>query len=245
MWSTPPLPRTFPPPTIRRVYNQTFDRKEPLSPPIKWASISQHPSKVDVTILLDESGSMSVSKEGMEGALMEYLQDIEQLDPRISLYGFDSEVERKFTDRSVTEAQPIVITPRGSTALYDAIVRVVDETGARLEALEEKPSTVLFIIITDGQENASRRYTGEDALARITHQTERYSWQFVYLGAGQDAIKVGQRLGIGAAHSMTYTAGDDKLKDRTLTGALSRYTVDTVEKGSTEFSVAERCSVIN
>jgi hypothetical protein len=98
--------------------------------------------------------------------------------------------------------------PRGMTALYDAIGRGVDEFGAELAALPEaqRPGTVIFAILTDGLENASKRETAKSVRERVTHQQEAYGWTFIYLGANQDAILEGAKLGVPARTSLTYTA---------------------------------------
>ena len=88
--------------------------------------------------------------------------------------------------------------PRGSTALIDAACLAIDEAGRRFASMAEcdRPAHVVFVIITDGLENASTHYKREDLRLRIFHQREKYSWQFVFLGANQDAIAEGQSYGI-------------------------------------------------
>lgn len=123
--------------------------------------------------------------------------------------------------------------PRGGTPLTDSIARIIDETGASLRAMpeHERPSQVFVVILTDGLENAStqtvmnrnelrspgywmnglwitttalpsdhRRVVSE----MIAHQREKYGWQFVFLGANQDAISTGAKLGISQGASLTY-----------------------------------------
>lgn len=100
------------------------------------------------------------------------------------------------------------------TPLHDAICKVIDNTGRWLGFIpeDERPEKVLFVIITDGLENASQNYNAKDVKERITRQTEQYKWQFVYLGANQDAILVGESLGISQDSSMTYTANNVNTK---------------------------------
>ena len=69
---------------------------------------------------------------------------------------------------------------------------------------EERPGTVIVGIMTDGLENASREFTYPQVKARIERQTNEYSWQFLYMGANQDAIEVGARIGVDAGHAITY-----------------------------------------
>lgn len=98
----------------------------------------------------------------------------------------------------IEEVGALNLQPRGWTPLYDALAMTIDNTGKRLAALPEsdRPRGVIFVVITDGYENASRTYSKKDVFDRVTHQTNKYNWEFVYLGANQDAIGVGASLGI-------------------------------------------------
>jgi hypothetical protein len=91
-----------------------------------------------------------------------------------------------------------------STAIVDAVCRAIDELGQRLANMreEDRPARVFVVIDTDGEENASQ-LRKIDMSNRIKHQTENYNWQFIYLGANQDAIKEGTGYGISAGKSLT------------------------------------------
>lgn len=82
--------------------------------------------------------------------------------------------------------------PRGSTALLDAIGRTIDDLGKQLEGTPEadRPNQVIIAILTDGEENCSRHHPWQSVAKLIRHQTENYHWQFLFLGANQDAIAV-------------------------------------------------------
>lgn len=99
-------------------------------------------------------------------------------------------------------------TTGGCTALYDAICTGIDELGARFAAMPEadRPDAVVFAILTDGFENASREYTVKDVKKRIAHQTEKYSWEFRFLAANQDAVLTGAEMGLGAHACMSFDA---------------------------------------
>jgi hypothetical protein len=98
--------------------------------------------------------------------------------------------------------------PHGGTPLLDSIGWAIDDTGERLSSLpeSERPSKVLFVIITDGEENASQVFNYTEIQEKIKHQTEAYSWDFMYLGANQDAIAEGSKMGISGASSLSYAA---------------------------------------
>jgi hypothetical protein len=70
----------------------------------------------------------------------------------------------------------------------------------------QRPDQVLFVIITDGEENSSRKYRRADVRDRITHQQNKYKWQFVFLGANQDALKEAESYGIDHNHALAYAA---------------------------------------
>ena len=116
--------------------------------------------------------------------------------------------------------------PRGRTALLDAVSRSIAETGERLAAMpaEQRPNQVLFVIVTDGGENASQEHTlfngGRESIFRmITHQREKYSWEFVFLGANQDSIATATSLGISPSNAVKF--GADVRGTKALMGGLS------------------------
>jgi hypothetical protein len=90
----------------------------------------------------------------------------------------------------------------------------------------ERPDKVLFVIITDGEENASHRSTRQDVFDRITRQRQTYSWQFLYLGANQDAIGEAASFGIGAGQAINYVASEQGMRNvmRSATSSSYSYT---------------------
>ena len=86
----------------------------------------------------------------------------------------------------------------GCTAMNDAICIAMDTVGQDFANMteEERPANVLCVIITDGMENASKKFTAKDVKERIEHQKTKYNWEFVYLAADQDAFAAGEALGI-------------------------------------------------
>jgi len=94
----------------------------------------------------------------------------------------------------------------GNTALIDAIGRTIDQIGQSLSdtAEDDRPEKVLFVIITAGMENASRRYTADDVRQKIPPQKDTYNWEFIFLGANIDAVETASRFGIGANRTASY-----------------------------------------
>lgn len=95
---------------------------------------------------------------------------------------------------------------RGSTALLDAIGRTIDKTANAQNGTAEslRAKKVLFVIITDGQENASREYRCNRISEMIADKKERFGWEFLFLGANMDAILVASTFGIAADRAVSY-----------------------------------------
>jgi hypothetical protein len=165
----------------------------------------------DITMVLDRSGSMSAVAGDTIGGVNTFVADQQKVpgDCRFTLVQFDDVYEFVHRGVPIADVPPLTsatFVPRGYTALLDAVGRAIAETGARLGAMPEaeRPGRVFFAIVTDGHENASREYTHAKVLEMINHQRDAYSWQFVFLGANQDAIKAGTAIGVPAANAMTY-----------------------------------------
>jgi hypothetical protein len=174
------------------------------------------PSFTDITIVLDRSGSMEAIADDTVGGFNQFLKDQKKVPGKalLTLVQFDHEYQFVHQAVPIGSVPPLTrktYVPRGSTALLDAIGRAINETGQRLSALPdpERPGTVIVMILTDGLENASREFRRDIILRMITHQREKYAWQFVFLGANQDAIQAGAAMGIPAAQAMTYAANAD------------------------------------
>lgn len=167
----------------------------------------------EIAFILDRSGSMdSVADAAIEG-FNHFLRDQQDAPglARLTLVLFDDEYLVPVRSLPVAEVVPLdreTYVPRNTTALLDAIGRTIDELGNRLSQTPEaeRPGTVVVAILTDGLENASTRYSWQDISKRIRHQTDFYKWQFLFLGANQDAIATAAQISISAQNSATYAA---------------------------------------
>jgi hypothetical protein len=169
------------------------------------------PNLTHLYFLLDRSGSMQSIKDDTEGGFNAFIEEQRSQSGqcRVTLAQFDDQYEEVYRDRPVADVPPLQLAPRGSTALLDSIGRLVGEAGQRLAALpeHERPGVVIVGIMTDGHENASRELTHPQVKAMIERQTKDYGWQFLYMGADQDAIEVGSSIGVAVTNSMTYSRG--------------------------------------
>jgi len=181
----------------------------------------------ELAFVLDRSGSMSSLADAAIEGFNDFLRE-QQSAPglaRLTLALFDDEYLVPARSLPLAEVLPLdheSYVPRNSTALLDAIGRTVDELGARLAAMpeRERPGKVIVAILTDGLENASVRYTWRDIAAKIRLQRDAYQWEFLFLGANQDAIATAAQIHIAAENAATFRA--DKAGMKSSKDALSR-----------------------
>lgn len=174
------------------------------------------PDLTDITVVLDRSGSMDSIKDDTIEAFNGFLTSQRQGTgtARISLVQFDDRYDVVYEAVTVDRAPALnekTFQPRGSTALLDAMGRAIDVTGWRLQQMAEaeRPGTVLFVTLTDGLENSSREFTMDRLNAMISHQRDKYAWEFVFLAANQDAIATAAQLGINRGHALTFAASPE------------------------------------
>lgn len=145
-----------------------------------------------IVFIIDESGSMQGSEQDVIGGFNGFIERQKNENVGIvsvSLYKFNSEVTCVFLDVPITEVKAITnkeYIPNGFTALYDAIGLAISETGNKLSSSKSKlkSENVLMVIITDGQENASKEYTSQTVKSLISTHEKLLQWNFIYLGVG-------------------------------------------------------------
>ncbi|MFC4949502.1 vWA domain-containing protein [Pseudonocardia sp. GCM10023141] len=168
------------------------------------------PGRTLIAALLDRSGSMQSIRTDTEGGFDAFVeaQRAEPGEVLVTLAQFDDRYDAVYSERPVADVPALQLEPRGTTALLDAIGRLVTDVGAELAARPEpeRPSKVIVMVMTDGHENASTEWTPAAIRALITQQEQTYGWEFLFLGANIDAVTVGQHLGFDAARSLTYGA---------------------------------------
>lgn len=206
-----------------------------------------NPDLTHLYFLLDRSGSMQSIREDTVGGFDAFIAEQREQpgECRVTLAQFDDQYELVYADRPIREVPGLVLQPRGTTALLDAIGRLVTDAGAGLAALPEaeRPGTVIVGIMTDGHENASKEWTHPAIKELIQQQTQAYAWEFLYMGADQDAIEVGTALGVPAARSVTYSrasAGVAMASTSAMVGRLRAARASGVSTADIGYSDEER-----
>lgn len=165
----------------------------------------------EIIFILDRSGSMSGLEADTIGGFNSMIEKQKKADGEamISTVLFDN-VSEVILDRvSVLDIQPMTdkdYTVRGCTALLDAIGGAIHHIGNihKYARAEDVPEHTLFVITTDGMENASRHYNAERVKQMIERQKARYGWEFLFLGANIDAVETARHFGIGADRAVNY-----------------------------------------
>lgn len=172
---------------------------------------------VDIVLIVDNSGSMFRIKSDAEGALNNFLEEQEAVEGEayITYVRFDHEYEIVFEKVPLENVKDVKIVPRGATALLDAIGKTVVNYVPRA-------GKTIYVIMTDGKENASEEWDNQSVKNAIA-EAKQHGDEFVYLGANQDAIEVGSKMGIAVGNSLTFAADKDGLDNmaRSMTSYVS------------------------
>jgi uncharacterized protein YegL len=154
----------------------------------------------DITLVVDRSGSMDQVKEDAEGGVNTFIseQGKEPGEALLTLVQFDTEYEFLHKGMPIQQVPKYELIPRGTTALLDAVGKAINETGERLAKIDEgdRPGLVIFVVMTDGQENSSKEFTKAQLKKMIEKQQNEFNWHFTFLGANQDAFAEAGGMGI-------------------------------------------------
>ena len=165
----------------------------------------------ELVFILDKSGSMAGLESDTIGGFNSMLQKQKALEGecRITTVLFDNRYELLHDRIDIRAVSPMTdkeYQVGGSTALLDAIGRTIRKlVGVQRNTAEEyRAEKVMFVIITDGAENASREYSVQKIRAMIEHEKENYGWEFIFLGANIDAVETAGRFGIAPDRAVDY-----------------------------------------
>lgn len=216
-----------------------------------------------IVIVQDTSGSMIATKADAEGGLNNFLaeQAKEEGDTLVSLIEFDNHVALNRSLIPIEQMEPYKLNPGGGTALWDAMGFTVTEFKKHLSrvAVEDRPDAVILLVVTDGEENASRVFDSAKLIALLTKvqrplvpkkslalpEDERpdprtyihqRGWLVIYLGSNQDAIAAAKSMGISVDTSMSYAPEATCDSYVVASASASRYS----RGGEATFTSAER-----
>lgn len=197
-----------------------------------------------ILAIVDRSGSMAwgMAHVEMANALNEFFKEQANVEGKclVDYVQFDNVYEKVFSDTPVVEAKA-VIKPRGGTALVDAIGQGTKELGDKLAEMKEvhRPGKVLVVVVTDGAENSSHKFTANAVKKLITKQQDEYDWDYVFLGANIDAVSTGALYGFKADKSMTFDIYNHENVGATSV-SLSNYATTYRGGGNAKFNDADR-----
>ncbi len=170
----------------------------------------------EIVFILDRSGSMAGLEKDTIGGYNSMLerQKKEEGEAIISTVLFDDKAEvlhnRKdlFDVKAITDKDYYV---RGCTALLDAVGSVIQHIGnvQKNTPADKRPEKTMFIITTDGMENASREYTYSKVKKMVEEKKKKYHWEFIFLGANIDAVEVAGRFGVSKNRAVRYECDSD------------------------------------
>ena len=167
----------------------------------------------EIICIVDRSGSMDAIRSDAIGGFNTFLSDQKQQpgDATLSLVLFNHEYKLVHDNVNIAKAPKLTeksYQPQGMTALLDAVGRTIDAVGERLSDTPEadRPGKVIVAILTDGLENASREYSRGKVAEMIQHQRDKYSWEFIFLAANQDAIASARSIAIDAQDAFAFQA---------------------------------------
>jgi len=189
-----------------------------------------NPNYTHIQLIVDRSGSMSHIKDDMNLGMAEMLKNQSEAEGALTIgvTRFDTTVEHLLPPFSLVDDLNGVtlVEPRGLTAMNDGIGSSITLLGESLAKLPEndRPGTVIVVIVTDGMENASSDYTSDAVKSMIEKQQNEFSWEFVFLGANLDSFATGGGYGIPSTHSANfdYSGGGASYIASTVSNLITR-----------------------
>lgn len=241
-WGRPPGDLIF----LQMVYDDFRNRDDKLKR-LRRTYIMKK-GLTELVFILDRSGSMSGLEADTIGGFNSLInkQKMEEGEALLSTVLFDDRAEVLYDRVPLNRIEPMndkQYYVRGCTALLDALGGAIHHIGNvhKYAREEDRPEKTIFIITTDGMENASRRYTYKKVKAMVEHQRNKYGWEFLFLGANMDAIAVAGRFGVQANRAVNYECDSEgtQLNYDVLSKAVSRVRVCTAPTAAEAFDECE------
>ena len=168
----------------------------------------------EIVCVLDRSGSMTSMQKDAIGGFNTFLKEQKEAkigECKLTMNLFDHEQLIVHDCELLDAVEPLTgrtYSPRGATALLDALGMTINLVGDRLSKTpeEKRPGAVIFVVLTDGAENASVEFHYDAVQELIKRQTEKYKWQFIFLAQGLDANKMGRSIGMNPDSGGQYVA---------------------------------------
>lgn len=188
--------------------------------------------KTLIVCVLDRSGSMGSIIEDAIGGFNEFIREQKKLEDEATMTValFDDKYELLYNNIPIPEVPEFTRetwSPRGMTALYDAIGKTINDVKHANSKLDksDRPDKTLFCIITDGLENTSKEFKSGMVRTMIEECEKKLGWSFVYLAANQDAFNVGTSFGISTGNTFNFTTTTDGMSNvsTTLTNTSNYY----------------------
>ncbi len=182
-----------------------------------------------MVMLLDSSSSMAGCWSETVQSLTKMFNEQKDIEGEMtfSLYTFNENVSSPYNFVDIQTIKELSLTHEGGwTALYKAFCKAVDETGVKLANLTEdkRPSKVLFVVFTDGEENRSGvGYNLLQVKNKLREQKDKYSWQFLFMGADFDAEKLGGQFGLSVDNCINYSKGATSNSVMNTSGLIGKY----------------------
>ena len=165
----------------------------------------------EIVFILDRSGSMSGLEKDTIGGFNTTIekQKKEEGEAIVSTVLFDNDMEVLHDRVSLEKIAPLTdkeYYARGCTALLDAIGGAIHHIGNvhKYARDEDRPEKTIFVITTDGYENASRKYSSDRVKQMVERQKQKYGWEFIFLGANIDAVETARNFGIDEERAANY-----------------------------------------
>lgn len=205
---------------------------------------------LNLCFVIDKSGSMYTSREDVIGGFIKTIDEQknkQDFKVTVSLYTFNENVTEEYLGTDIKDVKDLEYNPDGLTAMNDGIGTAIDKVGRWLYEKdlknEEMPAKTLFVVMTDGMENASKEYSLRQVRDKIKEQTEKYSWEFIYLGTDITTTKAADDLGFkykAFGDRATFVENYDIVNK-----AANSYYICAMNNYDYDSSVKAMCDVIN